>query len=338
MAFKGGVVLGIVSFNATGSGTTAIGATSNTGTISIGNTSSAAVAIDCGTAGITVGTTGNAHSSTFGSTNSTSSTTVQSGSGALNVTSTNGTMTINSGTGGLNISNDNTATVIAIGTGAGVKNVNIGSPNTTSGTGLTSGTTGISLSATNGPITINSGTGIIAISGDATATTLNIGGGAGVKTVNVGSNNTTSALTLYFSGSAGSALSTYKAWTGFTPTALGSAVAGTTTYTIQQGYYTRIGDIVFIDLYIAYSAATGTGNLTIGALPFTVNNAANSAFLGTLRLDGVTWPIGTTSLSISATVNSTNALLLGSGSTIASAVVQIANTSTLIQASFWYRV
>jgi hypothetical protein len=41
-----------------------------------------------------------------------------------------------------------------------------------------------------------SGTGAIAISTDATATTINIGTGGGVKTVAVGSVNTTSALTL----------------------------------------------------------------------------------------------------------------------------------------------
>lgn len=152
MAFKEGVVLGTVSLNATGSGTTAIGGTSNSGTITIGNTSSGAVSIGCGTAGISVGTTANAHSSTFGSTNSTSSTTVQSGSGALNVTSTNGALTINSGTGTLGISTDNSATTVNIGTGSGVKNVSFGSTNTTSGTSLKCGTGGFSIASGTGTI------------------------------------------------------------------------------------------------------------------------------------------------------------------------------------------
>ena len=83
MAFKGGNVIGVVSLNDTGAGTTAIGSTSNSGTISIGNTSSAIVNIDCGTAGINVGATANAHTSTFGSTDTTSATVLQSGTGNM---------------------------------------------------------------------------------------------------------------------------------------------------------------------------------------------------------------------------------------------------------------
>ena len=86
MAFKEGVVLGTVSLNATGSGTTAIGATSNSGTISIGNTSSGAVNIDCGTAGINVGSTANNHTTTIGTTNGTATTNIRSGSGGIGLT------------------------------------------------------------------------------------------------------------------------------------------------------------------------------------------------------------------------------------------------------------
>lgn len=137
MAFKGGVVVGPVSLNATGSATT-----------TIGNTAAGLVTIDCGTAGITVGTTANAHQSTFGSTNSTSSTRVQSGSGALAVTSTNGTLTINSGTGVLGISSDASATTVNLATGAAVKLTTLGSTTTTSSTVIKSGS---------GNVAINSG-------------------------------------------------------------------------------------------------------------------------------------------------------------------------------------
>lgn len=83
MAFKNGVILGPILFNDTGSGTTAIGATSNSGTISIGNGSSGAININCGTAGINIGATANAHTTTLGSTNTTSATVIQSGSGNI---------------------------------------------------------------------------------------------------------------------------------------------------------------------------------------------------------------------------------------------------------------
>ncbi len=120
-------LIGPVNINTSSSNNTAINSTSNTGSISIGNTSSGTVAIDCGTAGIVVGTTANAHSSTFGSTSSTSNTTIQSGSGALNITATGGPLTINSGTGTLSISTDASATTINIGTGAAIKAVTLGS-------------------------------------------------------------------------------------------------------------------------------------------------------------------------------------------------------------------
>ena len=133
-------VLGAITLNATGAANTNINGTSNSGTVTIGNTSSGAITIDCGTAGISVGTTANAHSSTFGSTNTTSATTVQSGTGALNVTSTNGALTINSGTGTLGLSNDASNTTVNLATGAGVKTVTLGSTNTTSSLVLRSGT------------------------------------------------------------------------------------------------------------------------------------------------------------------------------------------------------
>jgi len=58
----------------------------------------------------------------------------------------------------------------------------------------------------------------------------------------------------------------------FTPTILGSATAGTTTYTTQQGYYHRVGDIISFQLRVGWSAQTGTGNLLVAGLPFTSKN------------------------------------------------------------------
>jgi hypothetical protein len=55
----------------------------------------------------------------------------------------------------------------------------------------------------------------------------------------------------------------------FTPTIYGSATAGVGTYSVQSGKYTRIGNRVFIDLIIIWSAHTGTGTLRVGGLPFT---------------------------------------------------------------------
>lgn len=166
-------------------------------TITIGNaTGTSSVAINCGTGGVTVGTSATAHTTTVGSTNSTSATTIQSGSGALNVTSTNGALTINSGTGALGISTDASATTVSFATGGAVKTVTLGSINSTSATTVQSGSGALNVTSTNGALTINSGTGALGISTDASATTVSFATGGAVKTVTLGSTNTTSSTAI----------------------------------------------------------------------------------------------------------------------------------------------
>lgn len=58
----------------------------------------------------------------------------------------------------------------------------------------------------------------------------------------------------------------------FTPVVEGITTAGVGTYSIQQGYYTRIGNVVRFHLNVAWSAHTGTGNMRIAGLPFTASD------------------------------------------------------------------
>ena len=60
----------------------------------------------------------------------------------------------------------------------------------------------------------------------------------------------------------------------FTPTVQGGTTAGATTYGTRYGNYTRVGNRVFFELYVTWTAATGTGDLLIGGFPF-VNAAAS---------------------------------------------------------------
>jgi hypothetical protein len=69
------------------------------------------------------------------------------------------------------------------------------------------------------------------------------------------------------------ALDDYEEGT-FTPVITGGTSGGTGTYSIQQGFYTKIGNRVFIQLAIIWTAHTGTGNLLITGLPFTVSGDA----------------------------------------------------------------
>jgi hypothetical protein len=63
----------------------------------------------------------------------------------------------------------------------------------------------------------------------------------------------------------------------FTPTIVGMTVAGAGTYTSQVGRYTRVGNRVFYQVYLVWTAHTGTGNLQINGLPFTPSGSASSA-------------------------------------------------------------
>lgn len=75
---------------------------------------------------------------------------------------------------------------------------------------------------------------------------------------------------------AANALDDYEEGT-FTPTIVGTSTAGAATYAAngQAGRYTKIGNRVFFDLYLSWTAHTGTGDLQINGLPFTVQNTTN---------------------------------------------------------------
>jgi hypothetical protein len=58
----------------------------------------------------------------------------------------------------------------------------------------------------------------------------------------------------------------------WTPVVVGSGTAGTGTYSLQSGLYTKVGRQVNVTLVLAWSAHTGTGTMSVTGLPFT-NNA-----------------------------------------------------------------
>jgi hypothetical protein len=55
--------------------------------------------------------------------------------------------------------------------------------------------------------------------------------------------------------------------TTFVPTLAGTTIAGAGTYTAQTGEYVRIGNVVFFNINLAWTAHTGTGNMKITGLP-----------------------------------------------------------------------
>jgi hypothetical protein len=62
----------------------------------------------------------------------------------------------------------------------------------------------------------------------------------------------------------------------FTPTIVGTSTAGAGTYTTQVGRYQKVGNRVKVSITVAITAHTGTGNMLIGALPFTSTNVTSN--------------------------------------------------------------
>jgi hypothetical protein len=55
----------------------------------------------------------------------------------------------------------------------------------------------------------------------------------------------------------------------FTPVVVGTSTAGTGTYVNQVGYYTKVGRQVNIQVFLEWTAHTGTGTILVTGLPFT---------------------------------------------------------------------
>ena len=91
---------------------------------------------------------------------------------------------------------------------------------------------------------------------------------------------------------AANALDDYEEGT-FTPTIVGTTTAGTGTYSIQVGVYTKIGNVVHYAITILWTAHTGTGNMRIDGLPFTARNLANYNPPVALDVNNLTSPADT---------------------------------------------
>lgn len=80
----------------------------------------------------------------------------------------------------------------------------------------------------------------------------------------------------------------YVPATAYTPTYSGGTTAGTTSHTTQAGSYVRVGELVFVQVNIAWNSATGTGEARI-SLPFTSANVAGRAYSWGVWTSGITF-------------------------------------------------
>lgn len=98
----------------------------------------------------------------------------------------------------------------------------------------------------------------------------------------------------------------------WTPIVYGSSTVGTTTYTLQSGQYAREGNIVTVNFEVTWSSATGTGNYTIGGLPYTAgtNYGITAVYTGA---GTIATAVGFKVVTSSATAAG-NSAIAGSGS------------------------
>lgn len=75
----------------------------------------------------------------------------------------------------------------------------------------------------------------------------------------------------------------------WTPTYAGLTTAGTTTYSVQDGRYAMHGSVCDLWCRVAWSAATGTGQASIGGLPFPVPTIDGLYYPAAVFVNGVTF-------------------------------------------------
>jgi hypothetical protein len=112
------------------------------------------------------------------------------------------------------------------------------------------------------------------------------------------------------------ALDDYEEGT-FTPTVEGSSTAGSGTYGTRQGTYTKIGNLVTINVWIHWTAHTGTGDMLLANFPFTSIGTTNYRASGAFGwVDGLTLSannIATMAITPSATKASVTQYPAGGG-------------------------
>ena len=124
----------------------------------------------------------------------------------------------------------------------------------------------------------------------------------------------------------------------WTPTLIGATTAGTTTYSNQYGYYTKIGNIVFCYFYISITAATGTGGAEF-SLPTKLISQTNGFIAGNCIVNSTGWTFagGKTTCNASGTANNQYVSFVTEGTSTGAGTLQMANAAGTFQGSVIYQ-
>lgn len=126
----------------------------------------------------------------------------------------------------------------------------------------------------------------------------------------------------------------------WTPTLSGTTTAGSHSYNAQNGVYTRIGDMVHVEVNIVLSSldAAMSGSARISGLPFSSSSGNSVLYIGSLELGNVTF--GTSIPTAAVIANTTHALLRlqNNSSGISSLEVGDFTNSSSIRLSMTYKI
>jgi len=107
-------------------------------------------------------------------------------------------------------------------------------------------------------------------------------------------------------------------------------------YTVQLGYYTRVGRLVTFHMTLQWSGGTSIG-ANIGGLPFAVNGAAQNYFMCSTYHDaGITYGSGRTTLVAYPVLSQAYLQLNSNGSAIAGVAPTFATSGVLYATGFYY--
>jgi hypothetical protein len=115
----------------------------------------------------------------------------------------------------------------------------------------------------------------------------------------------------------------------WTPTLIGTTTNPSVTYDLQRGIYTKVGRVVTVSVYMAWSAFSGgSGNVGFGNLPFTIEGAVGASCAGSIALfDGFTLTVGRTSVGLLGASSTTYSLPSCFGSAVSSQYVGVGSVA-----------
>ena len=99
----------------------------------------------------------------------------------------------------------------------------------------------------------------------------------------------------------------------FLPTMFGSTAAGSTTYSLQYGYYVKVGKLVHFQIRMTVASSTATGHMRVGGLPFVALNDANRGYasINVSYANNITLPSGPTWLGAYTSAGDSHLVLIG---------------------------